>query len=144
MADVPQLAVGQKDIGKLTWKYATAISPASRKEIGRVRNPRVNAAPTYVSNMPARWNSHIGGTTGIAGTWAGIGGKPNSFIVPVTTKTSPATIRRMLNILPVHGDRDGSNIDMYLPIWLRLEEEQHRSQSLFRLRQRSVEKRPHH
>src|SRR5947199_8898384 len=116
MADVPQLAVGQNDIGKLTWKYATAISPASTKEIGRVRNPSANAAPRYVSSMPARWNSHIGGITGIVGTWAGTGGKPNSFIVPVTTKTSPPTIPTTLNILPVHADRDGSKIDMHLPI----------------------------
>src|SRR5438876_11272823 len=99
MADVPQLAVGQKDIGKLTWKYATAISPASRKEIGRARNPRVNAAPTYVSNMPPRWNSHIGGTTGIAGRWTDIGVKPHTCIAPVTTKTTPATNRSKLNTL---------------------------------------------
>src|SRR5207244_1190058 len=56
--------------------------------------------------------SHIGGITGIAGTWAGIGGNPNSFIVPVTTKTSPATMRRMLSIRSVQGDGDDSNIDI--------------------------------
>src|SRR5436190_24326489 len=101
MAAVPQLTVGQNDIGKLIRKYATAISPANTNEIGRVRNPRVNAAPRYVSRMPARWNSHIGGGTFIVGTEVGNGGKPNSFIVPVTKNTSPATIRRMLSILSV-------------------------------------------
>src|SRR6476469_3499569 len=70
------------------------------------------AVPPITSSrapMPISEPSKIGGI----GT--GLGGYPNSFIVPKETNIAPATMRRMLSILPVQGERDGSKIDMTAP-----------------------------
>ena len=55
----PPLSTGKNDRGKCTWKYATAISPASRNATGRVKTPSRIARPPNVSSTPASPNCDI-------------------------------------------------------------------------------------
>jgi hypothetical protein len=45
----------------------------------------------------------------------GAGGKLKSFIIPADKNISPATMRKMLSMRPVHGERDVSKMDMVPP-----------------------------
>src|SRR4051812_27485954 len=100
MAGTPKLLVGQGDTGKAYCQYATAISPARINATGRVNQPRSMNGPPKVSSTPA---NHGSDRKVIAGTPAGIGGKPKSFIVPDEMNTAAATIRKMLSIRPGQG-----------------------------------------
>src|SRR3978361_901358 len=105
---MPMLTVGQNDCGKWNWKYATAISPARTNATGRVNRPRTIAVPPNTSRIPPMPACDI---SGMGGSVGGVGGKLNSFIVPLVTNISPATIRKVLSIRLVHGEWDSSKID---------------------------------
>jgi hypothetical protein len=67
------------------------------------------ANPPIVSMTPAApiSESSLTGNPGI-----GAGGKLNNFIVPAEMNISPAMIRKMLSMRPVHAERDVSKIDI--------------------------------
>lgn len=98
-AGIPPLVPGKNPRGKWEVKYATAISPQRMNATGRVSNPRMMRVAPTVSIVPAAISS--GGRC--AGAW-GIGGTPNSFIVPSDRKSSPTMMRNTLNIRALHGE----------------------------------------
>src|SRR5204863_808304 len=51
-AAVPWFTTSQGLLGKWNWKYATAISPESRKATGRVKRPIRSKAPPTTSSTP--------------------------------------------------------------------------------------------
>src|ERR1700750_1702199 len=94
--------VGQGLLAACTCRYATAISPASRKATGRVKKPSRSKAPPKVSSMPANQISDsIGGGPPPCGIPAG---KPKSFMVPASVKMMAATMRRLLLIYGALAD----------------------------------------
>jgi hypothetical protein len=64
--------------------------------------------PPTVSMMPAMPSRLVGSNGGADG----LGGYPNTFIVPAEKNTRPATTRSTLSIRPFQGDRVGSKMDM--------------------------------
>src|SRR5437879_199673 len=91
----PLLAMGQKPWGAKNWKYATAISPDSRKATGRVKRPSSKKAPPTVSRTPAIQNSDSGVAVAPVG---GIPiGKANSFMVPAWKKMKAVMMRSVLS-----------------------------------------------
>jgi hypothetical protein len=71
------------------------------------------AKPPNVSRVPATPSSDIR-LKGGSGT--GLGGQPNRIVVPLNMNSSPATIRKTLNIRLVQGKGEVSKIDMCLKV----------------------------
>src|SRR4051794_80562 len=104
---MPLLTVGNGDSGAWNWKYATAISPDRMKATGRVHRPSTIASPPNVSSSPPIpvCESSVNGGIG-----TGLGGQPNSLVVPADMNTRPLAMRTMDSTRPDHGER--SNIDI--------------------------------
>src|SRR6266568_34978 len=100
-------------MGSENWKYATAISPASRKPTGRVNRPTRSNAPPKVSRMPANQNSDRNVAR------APLGGMPignaNSFNVPDCMKMNAATMRSRLCKRGAHDDHFAPMFGPFIP-----------------------------
>src|SRR5438132_4878268 len=95
---MPLFMIGQKPCGAKNCKYATAISPDSRKATGRVNRPTRSKGPPTVSRTPAiQASDHNGAVAPLGGMPIG---KAKSFIEPARRKMNA---RKILSTLRRRG-----------------------------------------